>query len=552
MSQINKKKQKNGGIFSAITSLFNGGSAAGGVSGAAVSGGIFASKAGVLGLLLGGATIAAGAGAVYHFASVGSNKAYSPELFQKSYYEEEAALARAEREQNSGRNAEIQSTMGMFSSQAKKSGLGFGSAEGQEKENYSEEAPNVSSSEAEVAGSAGAASVKKQAASKDSAPVARLTASSSMPYISGGSSSSGSGVPSAGGIANLKSKFASIKAAGLANGGKATAMASARKSSISKGRSAHARGTSKRAKAQAQFASAMSSKGAYGASAANARTMAENAFSGETTGEGEVMDSVPDGVGLGGAGLSMGNALKANNPSSINNTKHVPQPNEAKDVSPWKATEDAIFVLMTLGAGLLLAGGLLANLAKKSANLIVRANLQVAVAVIGGAVAAIGAAIAVLAVIMATKYKQSSTALMYGIAGAYLAYKGVRLLMDGIKDSKEARPQNQKKYKEEYKACKDQLKSGEYNKEQFNKNISDLNEKYAPPKNTMPVKQTTPEQIGEAAANTARGLSQANPSGAGNAGNGDTAAGNSAAGTNENVEPPTSNNDDYKPHVAEK
>ncbi|MBO4555224.1 MAG: hypothetical protein J5706_00590, partial [Elusimicrobiales bacterium] len=107
MNKLNKKKQ-SGGILSAIAALFKGGAATGGVSGAAATGGIFATKAGILGLLLGGATIAAGAGAVYHVAGGSStNTAYTPELFQNSYMEEQAAIAEAERAQNSDRRASV-------------------------------------------------------------------------------------------------------------------------------------------------------------------------------------------------------------------------------------------------------------------------------------------------------------------------------------------------------------------------------------------------------------------------------------------------------------
>ena len=87
MNKLNKKKQNSGGFLSALAGLFKGGAAAGGsVAGTAATGGIFATKAGILGLLLGGATIAAGAGAVYHFVGSATNTAYAPDLFQKSYF----------------------------------------------------------------------------------------------------------------------------------------------------------------------------------------------------------------------------------------------------------------------------------------------------------------------------------------------------------------------------------------------------------------------------------------------------------------------------------
>ncbi|MEK7721445.1 MAG: hypothetical protein AAB359_03550, partial [Elusimicrobiota bacterium] len=91
MNDYNGREEKKGGFLSALSGLFRGGSPiAGGASsgmGSAGSGlaGLFATKAGVVGMVLGGATIAAGVGVVYNFIGDSSRQVYSPELFQNSY-----------------------------------------------------------------------------------------------------------------------------------------------------------------------------------------------------------------------------------------------------------------------------------------------------------------------------------------------------------------------------------------------------------------------------------------------------------------------------------
>ncbi|MCX5790855.1 MAG: hypothetical protein NTY45_01360, partial [Elusimicrobia bacterium] len=129
MNNSNDKKEEKGGFWSALSGIFRGGSSAmGGASSSGLGsagglGGLFATKAGIVGMVLGGATIAAGVGVVYNFVGSSSKPVYSPELFQNSYYEEEsneAGLARARAKDSSGASA---STLDMFSEQAKKDGL---------------------------------------------------------------------------------------------------------------------------------------------------------------------------------------------------------------------------------------------------------------------------------------------------------------------------------------------------------------------------------------------------------------------------------------------
>ena len=132
MSNYNEKKEEKGGFLSALSGLFRGGSSiAGGASsggmGSAGGGlaGLFATKAGIVGMVLGGATIAAGVGVVYNFMGPSSKPVYSPELFQNSYYEEEASRAGYERAQARDASGAASSTLDMFREQAKKDGIGL-------------------------------------------------------------------------------------------------------------------------------------------------------------------------------------------------------------------------------------------------------------------------------------------------------------------------------------------------------------------------------------------------------------------------------------------
>lgn len=484
--KTNNKKQNSGGFLSAIAALFKGGAAAGsGVSGAAATGGIFASNAGILGLLLGGATIAAGAGAVYHFAGNATNTASNtPAIFQNSYFEEEAAKAGAERSSSQDRHATVNSSIGMFSEQARKSGLGFEVQEEQQQENS--KAEDNSYSDASSYSSSGApVDYSASAASSASPKGNRLTSKSMGSFSGGGSSSTGSSVPrmkSMGGLSGgVNSKFASMKSAALAESrGSATAMASAKKASISKGRSVSARGRRSTAHSQAMFANAMGSKAAYSSSAAGARTSAQAAFTGETTGTGDVAEGVLEGAGLGGAGLSMGDGLKANNPGNVNNVKNIPQPSGASNASPWKDLEKALLITLAAATVLLITGSILASQAAKAVHPAQKAPLLMATAIIAGIVCAAAVAICVMAGFLIGKHKQTGMGITYIIAGAFLGLKGGKLMAEAISGYKDAKADSYDKdpeYQAKKEALDKQLAEGKdkdgkpYTKEQYDKDL---------------------------------------------------------------------------------
>lgn len=439
MNKLNKKKQ-SGGILSAIAALFKGGAATGGVSGAAATGGIFATKAGILGLLLGGATIAAGAGAVYHFAGGSSaNTAYMPELFQNSYMEEQAAIAEAERAQNSDRRASVvNSTIGMFSEQAKRSGLGFGGDSSFNNEEMPENSENAALTDeargdaANVSGENSGSSVSNTSAS--SAKGNKLAAKS-MSSIGGASTTtSGSGktvVPrmtSMGGLSGgVNGKFASMKSAGLAEGGKSSRMTASARRSAAKGRAASPRaGGNNRALGQARFANSMGNKAVYSASTTGARTAAAAAFTGETAGDGSVEVDSMQGAGMGGAGISMVDGLKSNNPNSSRNVKNVPEVSGSEDVSPWKGLVKTVGALVLAATAIYLLGKLFVKLAKKPSY---DSALWSGLAKVAGiALLAIGAAIVALSLVLGLKYKQWMYGIVYGLVGGLAVWQGYQLM----------------------------------------------------------------------------------------------------------------------------
>ena len=485
--KTNNKKQNSGGFLSAIAALFKGGAAAGsGVSGAAATGGIFASNAGIFGLLLGGATIAAGVGFGYQFINNGNttDTASASSIFQNSYFEEEAAKAGAERSNSQDRRAHVNSSIGMFSEQAKKSGLGF---EVQEEQQENSPAEENSYSDSSAYGSAGAsaADYSASAASSSSPRGNRLTSKGMGSFGGGGASATSSSVPrmkSMGGLSGgVNSKFASMRSAALAeNSGSATAMASAKKASISKGRSVSARGRRSTARSQAMFANAMGNKAAYSSSAAGARTSAQAAFTGETTGEGDVAEGVLEGAGLGGAGMSMGNALKANDPNNTNSIKNVPQPSAASNSSPWKDLEKALLITLAAATVLLITGSILASQAAKAVHPAQKAPLLMATAIIAGIVCAAAAAIVVMAGILIGKHKQTGMGITYIIAGAFLGFKGGKLMAEaisGYKDAKAASYDKDPEYQQSKAELDEKLKNKEISQKEYDKKLSEAQDK---------------------------------------------------------------------------
>ncbi len=457
MNEFKKEEEKKGGFWASLASLFGrGSSAAGGAAGLGSSGsgfgaasglgGLFATKAGVMGMILGGATIAAGIGVVYNFIGPSSKSVYTPQLFQDTYYEEQSQNASRERaKQKQGASASA-STLDMFSEQAKKDGLGFG--------DQAKAADEKSDADADAAVDGAAADAGAGGASVDSAANApagggaRLQTSSGF----GGAKGGGASPKLAGGggmFGGSNGQFAPMykSPAGQGVQGKSSAMkgsmASAIKNSPKRSVPSFNR---KGAFGQAKFAKAQGARAAGSSSGAASKTGATEAFSGETTGTGDAGGAL-GGVGLGGAGVSNGNKLKSSDPSLNSNESTPPPVGTPENVSPWEKYTNMAMYAMLAGALLVFITGVLV---KKAEALMVKAKAAAAVPITGAAVAAplfaaaaamygyaqiaayaaiaAGAVVIFAGITLMSKFGQKWTGIMYAAVGGMLIYKAYEAL----------------------------------------------------------------------------------------------------------------------------
>lgn len=441
MNNYNENKEKKGGFLSSLSGIFRGGSSAmGGASsglGSAGSagglGGLFATKAGVVGLVLGGATIAAGVGVVYNFIGPSSSGVYSPELFQNTYYEEEANRAGLERSKARDASAASSSTLDMFREQARKDGLGglAGESGDSESANAAAEDPTAADGAASAA-SADAASAGAPGVPGDGGP--KLQAHSGFGSKGGaGGGSSGTAIPrmqGGGGLAGgIGAQFQPVyRAPAQANTGKSSGMLASNGAKISRGAKAAVPNFNKKgAFGQAKFASGMSKKAAnsYGAQSS---MLATEAMQGESSGGSGDVGGAGTGAGLGGAGVSNGQNLKASDPSLNSNESSVPEPSQPEDVDPWQKYEDmAMYSLLAGGVMLMIT-----NVLVKKANLALAAtpfslpaymSLRMWAMITGYAAIAAGLVAIFAGMMMFSKYGQKMMGGIYMAAGAMLIWK---------------------------------------------------------------------------------------------------------------------------------
>ncbi|HBA60199.1 MAG TPA: hypothetical protein DCZ92_05185 [Elusimicrobia bacterium] len=354
MNNSNGNKEEKGGFLSALSGIFRGGSSAmggasSGVGSAGGLGGLFATKAGIVGMVLGGATIAAGVGVVYNFVGSSSKPVYSSELFQNTYYEEASSEAGEERARAKDNSSASASTLDMFREQAKKDGIsglageGGGAASGE-----AADAAAVNPEDGAAADASAEAPAAGGSSSNTGAP--KLQASAGFGGAKGGGGSGGSAMPrmqNGGGLSGgIGNQFASMyRAPAGADGGKTSGMSAMAARMKSSPKYAVPNFNKKGAHAQAKFASKLGAKAAYSSDGAGARSMATEAFSGETTGAGDVGGGA-GGAGLGGAGVSNGANLKGNDPSLNSNSSSVPEVTTPENVSPWKEFENNAMMAM--------------------------------------------------------------------------------------------------------------------------------------------------------------------------------------------------------------
>ncbi len=477
-SNESKKKEKKVGFWARLSSLFRGGSSgAGGAAGFGSAGarfgsglgssgsgffarlaslfgsssglaGLFSTKAGIMGIILSVATIAAGIGVLYNFLGPSSKSVYTPNLFQDTYYDEQAQNAARERAKQLADASASGSGIDMFRDQAKKDGLGVG-----------EDGDKAEKKDASAEDAAAGDKAAIEGASADSASNIPVGGGAKLQVVPGFGSSKGGGSTLAGGsgmFGGVNSKFAPIYKA-PAGQGNSSAMKSAKASPI-KSASKRASSFKKRgAFGQAKYAKSQGVRAAGSSTAADSKTGATEAFSGETGGSGDV-GTPGGGAGLGGSGVTDGNKLKNSDPSlSSNNSTPAQATPAAEDVSPWeKYTDLALYGMIASAIFIFIAN----SCAKKAKALMVQAKAAAAVPLTGTATAApifaaaiqmynyaiyaAYAAMAAAAVVvyaglkLMTDYKQKWTGVMYMAAGGmliYKAYEAVSGAQEGIAEA---------------------------------------------------------------------------------------------------------------------
>ncbi len=422
--------KKKGGILAAFLKLFGGGASGSSLSGTALSGGgggwlggLFASKAGIMGIVLGGATIAAGIGVLYNFIGPSSKSVYTPGLFQDSYYESMAGDARAERSsQYDSAKRRSSSSLDYFSEEAQKgdiAGLASEGVPGEGGEGVDEDSASAAA-DADGAAAAGAAGAGAKPGLVKSQGFG--SGSGASPRMRGGGGLSG----------GIGSKFQNIFRAPSAKKGKSSAMSGSLASRRTPGKRKVPHFNKKGAFGQAKYAGKLSKGAAYTSSDAGAKTTAAEAFEGQTAGAGDVAGIDSGGAGLGGAGLGEGE-LSASDPSLNTNesTPPVPPTDNPEDVSPWKKLTDMALYAMLAGAALIIITHLLANKAKAMAliNPIAAAAWFTAATYTAYAAIAAGAAVIFAGVMLMSQHGQTWMGLMYVAAGIGIIWKAYEALM---------------------------------------------------------------------------------------------------------------------------
>ena len=436
MNDQNGNKEKKGGALPWLSNIFRGGSSSVGGASSGFGGssgglaGLFATKAGIVGMVLGGATIAAGVGVIYNFVGPSSKGVYSPELFQNSYYEEESSKAGLERSKSHDASAAASSTLDMFKEQAKKDGLGLASEAGDaDKANASAENPSAANGAAASADAPAAAG----APGAGGAGIPKMQAGAGFGGKGGGGSGSGSSIPrmqGGGGLSGgIGAQFGSVyRPPAQANAGKTSGMSANAARVTNSPKYSVPNFNKKGAYGQAKYAGNMGAKAAYSADGSGARTSATNAFSGETTGGGDVATPL-NGIGLGGAGVSGGQALKASDPSLNSNDSTPPAVPDPTKTDPWQKYEDDAMKSMMWALGLIIVTKILSNIAKKLPG---PWALGFYIAAMAAAAVAIYFAVKVImdGYAMYSQFGQKMMGGIYMLTGVMLALKALQALMD--------------------------------------------------------------------------------------------------------------------------
>ncbi|MEI7530049.1 MAG: hypothetical protein WCK76_14020 [Elusimicrobiota bacterium] len=398
---------------------------------------MFATKAGILGMVLGGATIAAGVGVVYNFIGPSSKPVYTPQLFQDIYYEEQSQKASLERAQQKEGAAASDSTLDMFIQQAKQDGLSAGGGAAGESRNASVEEAAAGAPAEDTGGGGGSPNA---AANAPAGGGARLQASAGFGSAKGGGSGGGSSTKLSGGggmFGGINGQFTPVyrPPAGQGAQGKSSGMKGSLASAVRNSpKQVVPNFNRKGALGQARAAKSLGARAVNAPSMVASQTDATRAFLGETVGTGEI-GSAGGGVGLGGSGISSGDKLKTSDPNLNSNDTTLPKATEAEVESPWKEYTDMAMYAMLAAAVLLFLAGWLNDKAKAkalaaaSAGPAAPAMYLAAAALYGYAKIAAGMAMVAAGVVMFAGYKlmsefgQKWTGIMYMAAGGMLLMK---------------------------------------------------------------------------------------------------------------------------------
>jgi len=377
----NKSEEKKKGFIPFLSRIFGGGrrvssmgsvgSAAskfGGAAGKGLWASIVSSKAGVVGLVLGAATIAAGIGVIYNYIGPSSSKVYTPGLFSDAYYEDVQKQANAERAREFASNdgASASSSLDMFKEVAQREL----SLKNENNEQGKSENPSASTDVNDVNQDVNTNTPQPLPVAENQAGANRLNASLGFGNKggSGGGSSSGNRLQTSGGLwGGIGRPFSPIsRNANIAGSGSSSKMNKALTARVVTSPKYTVPNVNKKgAFGQAKYAANAGKAAVFNASDAGARTTAEQAFSGETSGSGDVATPI-GGTGLGGAGLSQGSKLKANDPS-LNQSEYNPPTPKKKEDTPWKNLIDNALKYMLIVSGLIVLIKLLAKVKYASA-----------------------------------------------------------------------------------------------------------------------------------------------------------------------------------------
>jgi len=453
----NKSEEKKKGFIPFLSRIFGGGrsmssmgsvgSAAskfGGAAGKGLWASIVSSKAGVVGLVLGTATIAAGIGVIYNYIGPSSSKVYTPGLFSDAYYEDVQKQANAERAKEfaSNTNASASSSLDMLKESAQKEFSLKNENNEQGKSENSSSSSDVSDANQDV----NTDTPQPLPVSENQAGVNKLSASLGFGNKggSGGGSSSGNRLQTSGGLwGGIGRPFSPIsRNANVSAGGITSKMNRSLTARVVTSPKYTVPNVNKKgAFGQAKYSANVGKAAVFNASDAGARTTAEQAFSGETAGSGDIATPI-GGTGLGGAGLGQGSKLKANDPS-LNPEPTLPIPKKKKD-TPWeKLIENALYAMLAAGAFIVIA-----NMLARHAKALAASPLTAGAALYyyGAAMAfAVLAIIAALGVMYAgyalyKEHGQKMMGIMYGVIGGILIYQASKALVgaaEGYGDAKQ-------------------------------------------------------------------------------------------------------------------